>query len=372
MLGLLLAFVPAAICAQKTVKHPTPQTVQRTAQRSAANDTVVTSTGDTVVTSRTSSEEKPHVVTDVPVTDLDAVIARAVRLGVQQAMADQGIQSQIYSRPRTKAEALWDRSQKKRKIERVPRESLKATFVPKGQWMVGGTVNYSEWDTDNYNLLVLKNVDIEGHTFSGSPFFGYFVSNNIALGGRYNYTRNYFYLGKLDMNLGNLNIGLDENDENLGGNLNISLEDLYYLGHTHTGDFFVRTYMPIGKSNVFGFFAEVRAGYAHSVSKNSTGSGVDYDGSFTKSHTLQLNVCPGMACFVTDFLAAEASIGIMGVKYRWVDQKTNQVETGRIRNLSRHLNFPQDYLSYTNFPYIILISMQRKAYTAATEIDLGA
>lgn len=330
--GLLLAFVPAAICAQKVTKRPIRQVTQQTPPPRTVNDTVVTSSGDTVVTARVLLSQVPQQKTETTTVlpaDMDAIIARAVRLGVQQAMADQGIQSKIDERPRTKAETLWDRSQQKRKIERIPRESLKATFIPKGQWLVGGTVNYSEWDTDNYNLLVLKNVDIEGHTFSGSPYFGYFVANNIAIGGRYNYTRNYFYLGKFDLNLGE--------------DFNISLEDLYYLGHTHTADFFTRTYLPIGKSNVFGFFAEIRAGYAHSVSKNSTGSGVDYDGSFTKSHTLQLNVCPGMACFVTDFLAAEASIGIMGVKYRWLDQKTNQVETGRSR--SGGANFKFNFLS---------------------------
>ena len=337
MLGLLLAFVPAAICAQRTNRRNVPQTVIRSVKptvqhNTVPNDTVVTSTGDTVVTSRTQPTQQSQVVTTAPAGDMDAIIARAVKMGVQQALAEQGFQSKIDERPRTKAETLWDRSQQKRKIERVPRESLKATFVPKGQWMLGGTVNYSEWDTDNYNLLVLKDVNIEGHTFSGSPYFGYFVANNIAIGGRYNYTRNYFYLGELDMNIG----------------IEIALDDLYYLGHTHTADFFTRTYLPIGKSNVFGFFAEIRAGYAHSVSKNSTGSGEGYEGSFTKCHTLQLNVCPGMSCFVTDFLAAEASIGIMGVKYRWLNQKTSSnktkmVETGRSR--SGGANFKFNFLS---------------------------
>ena len=325
MLGLLLALVPAAICAQRVV----PRNV-------AVNDTVITSTGDTVITKRPQYGQNPVLplqgqtgpVTVLP-QNMDSVIARAVNLGVQQALASQGIQSHIDNRPRTKAEQIWDRSQQKRKIERVPRESLKATFVPKGQWMIGGTVNFSEWDTDNYNWLVLKNVDIEGHTFSGSPYFGYFVANNLAIGGRYNYSRNYLYLGKFDLNLGE--------------DFNIALEDIYYLGHTHTADFFVRPYLPIGKSNIFGAFCEIRAGYAHTTSKNSTGSGTEYDGSFTKTNTVQLQVCPGMAVFATDFLAVEASIGIMGIKYRWADQKTNQVETGRVR--SGGANFRFNFLS---------------------------
>ncbi len=215
---------------------------------------------------------------------------------------------QIYDRYMTRQE------QKGRKIERVPRELMKATFVPKGQWMVGGTINFSEWDTDNYNLTVLKNVAIEGHTFSGSPYFGYFFADNIAVGARYNYSRNYFFLGNLDLNLGE--------------DFNIQLEDIYYLGHSHTADVFVRPYLPLGASNIYGAFVEIRAGYDHTTSKNSTGRDAEYDGSYTHANTLQIKVCPGMSVFATDFVAVEASIGIMGLKYRWLNQKTNRVETG--------------------------------------------
>ena len=296
LLGLLLAFVPAAICAQQRVHRAT-----------YVHDTIyVTQTPDS------------------------AELARAIQESLMQVLKKQSNQtSSEADAPRTAAERIWDRSMQKRKIERIPREVQKSVFIPKGQWLVGGTINFSEWNTDNYNLTVLKNVDIEGHTFSGSPYFGYFVANNLAIGGRYNYTRNYFFLGKFDLNLGD--------------DFNISLEDIYYLGHTHTADFFVRPYLPIGKSKVFGAFAEIRAGYAHTTSKNSTGTGADYDGSFTKAHTLQLNVCPGMSVFATDFLACEASIGIMGIKYRWVDQTTNQIETGRSR--SGGANFRFNFLS---------------------------
>lgn len=302
LVALLLAFVPAAVGAQEV-------------RRVYVHDTLMVR--DTVYVRQ--------------IADTSA-LAAAVRASILRVLADQRNVSSVNPEdtlPRTKAEQLWDRSQKKRKIERVPRNMLKQTFIPKGQWLVGATINFSEWDTDNYNLTVLKNVDIEGHTFSTSPYFGYFVAKNLAIGGRYHYTRNYFYLGKFDLNLGE--------------DFNIKLEDIYYLGHTHTIDFFVRPYIPLSKSNTYGAFVDIRAGYAHSTSKNSTGSGADYDGSFTKANTIQLNVCPGASVFATDFLAVEASIGIMGLKYRWVDQKTNQVETGRVR--SGGANFRFNFLS---------------------------
>lgn len=263
-----------------------------------------------------------------------AAIAAAVRASMLRVLQEQREGQMLIAKPdtlRSKAEQLWDRSQSKRKIERVPRELMKSTFVPKGQWMVGGTINFSEWDTDNYNLMVLKNVDVEGHAFSASPYFGYFVAKNLAVGGRYNYTRNYFFLGNLDLNLGE--------------GLSIDLEDIYYLGHTHNLDFFVRPYLSLSKSNTFGAFVEIRGGYSHTKSKNSTGDYKknNYDGSYTNTNTIQLNVCPGMAVFATDFLAVEASIGIMGLKYRWVDQTTNQVEKGKSH--TGGANFKFNFLS---------------------------
>lgn len=281
----------------------------------------------------------------------DSVISRAVRIGVQQALAahDQMGLHQVpvvnHSRKKSPSDKFRDkyglnvinpqtgqvdstlfiRSQHKRHIERVNRDDLKATFIPKGTWMFGGTINYQEWDTDNMNLLVLKNMEHEGHVMSGSPYFGYFVARNVAIGGRYSYTRNYFYLGQFDLNLGE--------------DFNISLADLYYLGHRHTGSMFVRTYMPIGKSKIFGFFSEFDGQYSYENSKNSTGRGEEFDGSYETSHTVSLGFMPGLSAFVTDFAAVEASIGIMGLNYRWSDSKTNQIEVGKTQSGGANFKF---------------------------------
>ena len=347
LIGVLLAVTSTALRAQTVSRNVVIR-----------KDTVVTSTGDTVIVTRLDtlrqtpdtpqtlplprpgdgSGREPVFVMPVPgqqggisrtmpASDLsfDSTIVRAVHLGVQQALdeRDKGIRDR--SEHRTSAERLWDRSQEKRKIKRVPRELLKSTFVPKGQWLLGGTINFQEWDTENINLLVLKNVDFEGRTISASPYFGYFVAKNIAVGGRYSYKRNYAFLGSLDLNLGE--------------DFNISLDNLYYLAHTHTASTFVRTYQSLGRSNIFGFFGEIRGSYAYSREKNTTGSGAEYEGSFARSHAVQLTFCPGMAAFVTDFLAAEASIGIMGLQYRWKDQHTNRVETGSSKNYGANFKF---------------------------------
>ena len=74
--------------------------------------------------------------------------------------------------------------------------------------------------------------------------------------------------------------------------------------------------------------------YGYAQGKNSTGSGVTYDGTYQTSHNLEIGFAPGITAFVTDFAAAEVSMGIMGFDFKWQDQKTNQVETGKRRTSS--------------------------------------
>ena len=50
----------------------------------------------------------------------------------------------------------------KRAMNRIDREVQETVFIPKGTWMAGGTVSYSEHDEGNLNFLVLKNVEGKG------------------------------------------------------------------------------------------------------------------------------------------------------------------------------------------------------------------
>lgn len=224
-------------------------------------------------------------------------------------------------------DTVYARSLNKRHIERVDRDALKATFIPKGQWMVGGTINFQQWDTENMDILVLKNMQYNAYTFSGSPYFGYFIKKNLAVGGRYSYSRNNFQLDSFDLNLGD--------------DFNISLADLNYIGHRHQASAFIRNYMPIGKSKIFGFFTEVDATYAQNISKNSTGRVEDknFDGTYLTTHSVQLGFMPGMTAFVTDFAALECSIGVMGLDYKWGEATANRVETSNIKSGGANFKF---------------------------------
>ena len=220
------------------------------------------------------------------------------------------------------AEKVIGKKKKKRveRPERIDRGIMQTVFIPKGQWMTGGTVSYSEHEEDNLNFLVIKNVQGLGYTFNVSPYVGYFFKDNMAAGLRFGYNRTYLDMANFELNLGE--------------DFNINLKDLYYLEHEYQVSGFLRTYMPIGKSKIFGLFNELRLTYAYGVGKNSTGSNTEYDGTYEQAHNLQIGIAPGMSAFVTNWSAVEVSVGVMGYNFKWQNQKTNQVETGIRRTSS--------------------------------------
>ena len=186
--------------------------------------------------------------------------------------------------------------------KRIDREIQNSMFIPKGQWMFGGTVSYSEHDESNLNFLVLKDVEGVGYTFKVSPYVGYFIKDNIAVGARFTYNRTYLNMENFDLNLGE--------------DFNINLSNLYYLQHKYEVSGLVRTYMPVGRSKIFGLFNEARLTYGYSTGKNSTGAGTEYDGTFEKFHHLQLGIAPGLTAFVTDWASVEAFLSEIMIWFR--------------------------------------------------------
>ena len=196
------------------------------------------------------------------------------------------------------------------------RDAMKNVFVPKGQWMLGGQVSWNQWDNDNLNYLVLKDINFEGYTFSAGPYFGYFFANNFVVGGRVSYNRYYVSLGELNLNLGD--------------DLNIGLKDLYYLQHSYETSAFLRSYLPIGNSKVFGLFGEFQLNYTFSEGKNCTGSDETITAVYERIHNLELGLAGGMAVFITNNVAAEVMLNVGGYRVRWGRQNTNNIEKGSI------------------------------------------
>lgn len=198
----------------------------------------------------------------------------------------------------------------------ISRDASKTVFIPKGQWMLGGQVAWNQWNNDNLNYLVLKDINFEGYTFSAGPYFGYFFANNMAVGGRFSYKRYFFNLGEFDLNLGD--------------DFNIGLKDLYYLQHNYESTLFVRSYLPLGNSKIFGLFGEFQLNYTFAEGKNSTGRDETFTGVYEYTHNLEIGLGGGMVVFLADHVAAEVMLNVGGYRVKWGAQNTNNIEEGRI------------------------------------------
>ena len=185
------------------------------------------------------------------------------------------------------------------------------TFVPKGQWIAGSSVSYSQSEQKSYNFLVIESVSGDGYSFKISPVIAYAFADNLAAGGRFAYKRS---LTKVD-----------EMDLEIGDDLSFSMNDVYSLSHSYSAVGIFRNYISLGKSQRFALFAETQLTYEGGQSKFVNGKGDELTGTFSKSHNFGLGVAPGLVAFVNNYTAVEVNIGVLGVNYGHTRQITNQV-----------------------------------------------
>ena len=207
----------------------------------------------------------------------------------------------------------------------------KGVFVPKGTWMGGCMFSYREHISDDLHFIIIDNANSEGYTFKITPFAGYFIKDDIAVGLRATYTRTLIDLGGIDVNLGD--------------DLSFELRDNKYQSHMMLVSGFMRTYMSIGGSKVFGFFNDLQLTYGAGQAKISQPSD-KFDGTqgtFENRYRLQIGAAPGLSAFITNNIAVEVSVNVMGLKFDWINQLTNQVDESKMRKSSA--NFKIDLFS---------------------------
>lgn len=187
-------------------------------------------------------------------------------------------------------------------------------FVPKGQWIVGSSVSFSEHNEQNYQFLVVDGFNSDGYTFKVSPMLCYAFKDNVAAGGRFSYGRT---LTKLD----NVTLNLDEDTK-------FDVNDLYQLKHSYGAIGILRNYINLGTSKRFALFAETRLEFGGSQSKVVTKKGDSLTGTYTKTTDFGLGVAPGIVAFINNYTAVEVSVGVLGLNFSKVKQTTDQVYIG--------------------------------------------
>ncbi|WP_418983248.1 hypothetical protein [Alistipes sp.] len=203
-------------------------------------------------------------------------------------------------------------------------------FVPKGQWIFGGTASYSTHSNEGYQFLVIEGINSKGYNVKVSPMIAYAFRDNMALGARFIYGRSLMRIDDADMQLG---------DDESG--TNIVVKDFYKLVHSYTAAIIWRQYIPLGRNKRFALFNEMSLGLGATQGRFANDSPVK--GTFERGFNFSLGISPGIIAFATNNMAVEVNVGVMGITYNSTKQVHNQVTEGR--RSSSMMNFKVNIFS---------------------------
>ncbi|MCD8386031.1 MAG: hypothetical protein LUD17_03965 [Bacteroidales bacterium] len=184
-------------------------------------------------------------------------------------------------------------------------------FIPKGQWITGVSVSYSQSNQKNYQFLIVESLDGDTYTFKVTPMLLYAFADNLAAGGKLAYTRQRTRLDYADVK-----VDSETDDE---------VDNLYSISHTYSAMAAFRNYISFGSSTRFGMFNEVQLQFSGGESKLCNGAGDDLTGTFERTFSLNVGVAPGMIMFLNNYSAIEVNVGVLGFNYSHTKSTTDQV-----------------------------------------------
>ena len=196
----------------------------------------------------------------------------------------------------------------------------KSVFIPKGSVGAGVSFSYNNYSIGSgaadagYSILfnLLGNIHGNMLSFGVSPYVSYFIADNLSVGVRFDYDRSNMGLGNLDLSFGDA--------------LSLNISDFNYFRHTYTGAITLRNYLPFAQSKRFGMFTELRAMGGYGQAESYRIDDKDKVGTYQDIYNFDIGLVPGLCAFITNEVALEISIGLLGFNYQKVVQVTNQVE----------------------------------------------
>lgn len=191
-----------------------------------------------------------------------------------------------------------------RKIEQV-------SFVPKGAWVTGVSVSYSESNQNNYQFLIFENLNGDTYSFKLSPTLMFCFKDNMTAGGRFSYNRQRTQLNSADVVL--------------DSETSYNVDNLYSISHNYFGTALFRNYLSLGKSTRFGLFTEVQLQLGGGQSKLCTGTGADLSGTYERNLQFNVGIAPGLSVFLTNYSALEVNVGVLGFNYNHTRSVTDQI-----------------------------------------------
>ena len=220
--------------------------------------------------------------------------------------------------------SLFAQEKFSRDIETIP-------FVPKGQWIGGVSVSYSQSDQDNYQFLVIENLSGDTYTFKVSPMLMFAFKDNLAVGGRFAYSRS--------------RTRLSSGDVVLDSETDYDIDDLHSITQSYSGTFAFRQYLSLGRNTRFGLFNEVQLQLGGGQSKICKGVDDEFTGTYSRNFDLHVGLAPGLIVFLNNYSALEVNVGVLGFNYRHSRQITDQIYYAKMRSSSA--NFRVNLFSIT-------------------------
>ncbi len=205
------------------------------------------------------------------------------------------------------------------------------SFVPKGAWIAGVSVSYSQSDQDNYQFLVFENLNGDTYTFKVSPTVLFCFKDNLAAGGRFSYSRQRTRLNSADVVL--------------DSETSYNADNLYSISHSYHGTALFRTYFSLGRSTRFGMFNEVQLELGGGQSKLCSGSGADVTGTYARSFNFNIGLAPGLCVFLNNYSALEVNVGVLGFGYTHTHSVTDRIYVSNMK--TKHANFKINLFSIT-------------------------
>lgn len=185
------------------------------------------------------------------------------------------------------------------------------SFIPKGQWITGVSVSFSQSNQDKYQFLIIENIGGDAYTFKISPMLMYCFQDNMTAGGKFAYSRTRTRLDNATVKIDN------ETDYNI--------ENLYSISHNYSVMGAFRNYVSLGHSRRFAFFNEVQLQVGGGQSKIANGKGADFSGTFQNSWNVNLGLAPGMVMFLNNYSAIEVNVGVLGFSYNHTKATTDRI-----------------------------------------------
>lgn len=207
--------------------------------------------------------------------------------------------------------------------ERFKRNLESVNFIPKGQWITGVSVSYSQSNQDNYQFLIIEGMDGDIYSFKVSPTLMYAFKDNLAVGGKFAYSRSRSNLDKAQIVI----------DSETG----YTAENFYMITQDYSGMGVLRNYFSFGRSKRFGMFGELQLEMGFGQSKLRNGSGTDFTGTFQDHFNVNVGLAPGLVMFLNNYSAIEVNVGVLGFSYSHTKQKTDQIYISNYSSTSANL-----------------------------------